>query len=76
MSVTDAADQKTRREGDDCFEVAVACASANTLNRLEVVVMYEAKVARNGDPTKRDKKNEVAVINTFQGRRIAQPSIK
>lgn len=76
MSVTDAADQKTRFEGDDCFEVAVACASANTLNTVEVVVRYEAKVARNGDPTKRDKKNEVAVINTFQGRSIAQPSIK
>jgi hypothetical protein len=44
----------------------VACARANTLNTVEVVVRYEAKVARNGDPTKRDKKNEVAVINTGQ----------
>lgn len=76
MSATDAADQKTRREGDDCFEVAVACANASRLNKLEEVVMYDAKVARNGDPTRRDKKNEVAAINTFQGRRMAQPSIK
>lgn len=76
MVEVSAVDQKARLEGEDCFEVIIACPNVTTLLAVNTLDKYELNDVLSGEPDSRDMKNGFALIIAFHDSRVAAPSIK